>query len=73
MPFIIRGVTLAGIDSVLFPMELRPAVWERLHAAVDAETLAGLTTTVALADAPDRSAELLDHGVRGRTVVDTHA
>jgi acrylyl-CoA reductase (NADPH) len=73
MPFIIRGVTLAGIDSVLFPMELRPAVWQRLHAAVDAETLAGLTTTVALADAPDRSADLLERGVRGRTVVDTHA
>ncbi len=73
MPFIIRGVTLAGIDSVLHPVERRPAVWERLHAAVDAELLARLTTTVGLADVPERAAALLGSGVRGRTVVDTHA
>jgi acrylyl-CoA reductase (NADPH) len=73
MPFIIRGVTLTGIDSVLHPIGLRPAVWERLHAAVDADLLARLTTTVALADVPARATQLLEHGVRGRTVIDTHA
>jgi acrylyl-CoA reductase (NADPH) len=73
MPFIIRGVTLSGIDSVLHPMSSRPAVWERLHRAVDADALEGLTTTVGLEDVPARAAELLERGVRGRTVVDTSA
>ena len=70
MPFIVRGVTLTGIDSVLHPMPLRAPVWSRLHAAVDADVLAALTTTIALEDVPTRAVELLDHGVRGRTLVD---
>ncbi len=73
MPFIIRGVTLAGIDSVLYPMAARPGIWQRLHDAVDADALGRLTTTVALADVPARAAELLERGVRGRTVVDLAA
>jgi acrylyl-CoA reductase (NADPH) len=73
MPIIIRGVTLAGIDSVLHPMPARPAVWQRLHAAVDTDALEDLTTTGALAEVPARAAELLERGVRGRTVVDTSA
>ena len=73
MPFIIRGVTLAGIDSVLHPVELRPAIWERLHRAVDADLLAQVTTTIALAEVPERAVKLLERGVRGRTIIDTHA
>ena len=73
MPFIVRGVTLMGIDSVLHPMEERPAVWARLHAAVDASLLARITTTVALSEVPGRAATLLASGVRGRTVVATGA
>jgi acrylyl-CoA reductase (NADPH) len=73
MPFIIRGVTLAGIDSVLHPMAARADVWRRLHAAVDAARLASITTTVTLADVPVRASELLERGVRGRTVVDTRS
>jgi acrylyl-CoA reductase (NADPH) len=69
MPFIISGVVLAGIDSALHPMPARPSVWQRLHDAVDTDALALLTTTVGLSDVPARAAELLDHGVRGRTVV----
>jgi len=73
MPFIVRGVTLTGIDSVLHPMGDRPAVWERLHAAVDPALLARITTTVGLAEVPSRAAALLATGVRGRTVVATDA
>jgi len=69
MPFIVRGVTLTGIDSVLLPMPLRAAVWSRLQAAVDADVLAGLTTTIALEDVAERSIELLDRGVQGRTLI----
>jgi len=73
MPFIIRGVTLAGIDSVLHPVPARADVWRRLHAAIDPVALARITTTVTLAEVPARASELLDRGVRGRTVVDTTA
>jgi acrylyl-CoA reductase (NADPH) len=70
MPFIVRGVTLTGIDSVLHPVDARPAVWERLHAAIDTALLARITTTVGLAEVTGRAATLLASGVRGRTVVD---
>jgi acrylyl-CoA reductase (NADPH) len=73
MPFIVRGVTLVGIDSVLHPVPERPAVWARLHATVDPALLERITTTVGLADVPARAATLLATGVRGRTVVDTRA
>jgi acrylyl-CoA reductase (NADPH) len=70
MPFIVRGVTLTGIDSVLHPVDARPAVWGRLHAAIDAALLARITTTVGLAEVTGRAATLLASGVRGRIVVD---
>jgi acrylyl-CoA reductase (NADPH) len=73
MPFIVRGVTLAGIDSVLHPFERRAAVWDRLHRGVDDDVLGQVTTTIGLADVPARAAQLLGRGVRGRTVIDTHA
>ena len=70
MPFIIRGVTLAGIDSVQFPIDARDDVWARVHATVDADLLSRLTMTIGLAEVPARAATLLERGVRGRTVVD---
>lgn len=73
MPFIIRGITLSGIDSVLFPVPDRDDVWTRLHAAADATLLERITTTIALDAVPERAARLLEQGVRGRTVVDPHA
>ncbi len=73
MPFIVRGVTLAGIDSVLQPVVARPEVWARLHDGVDDALLDRLTTTVGLGGAVARAATLLERGVRGRTVVDPNA
>jgi acrylyl-CoA reductase (NADPH) len=73
MPFIVRGITLAGIDSVLHPIERRADVWTRLHTALDVAVLDRLTTTIGLGAVPARAAQLLDRGVRGRTVIDTHA
>lgn len=70
MPFIVRGVTLVGIDSVLHPVPARPNVWARLHATADPVLLERITTTVGLAEVPARAATLLARGVRGRTVVD---
>ena len=73
MPFIVRGISLVGIDSVLHPVAERADVWERLHRSADAELLERITTTVGLGDVVAQAATLLERGVRGRTVVDTGA
>lgn len=70
MPFIVRGVTLAGIDSVLHPMSERAEVWARLHGTVDADLLASVTSTIGLDRVVERATALLRDGGRGRTLVD---
>src|SRR5947209_5061209 len=49
-PFILRGVSLIGIDSVQCPMPLRLAAWSRLARDLDRDLLKGMTTTIAFAD-----------------------
>jgi acrylyl-CoA reductase (NADPH) len=70
-PFILRGVTLAGVDSVQAPMPLRREAWQRLSRDLDPARLAALTREVGLADAIPTAADLLAGKVRGRVVVDT--
>lgn len=72
-PFILRGVTLAGVDSVMAPYVRRATAWERLARELPAEVLASNTETIGLADAPAMAARLLDGQVRGRLVVDVSA
>ncbi len=72
-PFILRGVTLAGVDSVMAPYVRRAKAWERLARELPAEALAANTATIALADAPAVAARLLAGQVRGRVVVDVNA
>jgi acrylyl-CoA reductase (NADPH) len=67
-PFILRGVTLAGVDSVMAPRELRTEAWGRLARDMPLDLLDGLVTTHPLADAPQLAAEILDGKVRGRVV-----
>ena len=69
MPFILRGVTLAGIDSVMAPLALRQEAWRRLAHDLDARALDLITAEVPLDDAIDKAGELLVGGVRGRIVV----
>jgi acrylyl-CoA reductase (NADPH) len=69
MPFILRGVTLAGIDSVMAPLPLRQEAWRRLAADLDPAALDLITEEIALADAIAKAAALLEGGVRGRVVV----
>lgn len=71
MPFILRGITLAGIDSVMQPRPVREAAWAALAAELDAGLLAGLVETLDLAQVPAAAARLLAGGVRGRLVVRT--
>lgn len=72
-PFILRGVRLIGIDSVLYPAERRPAVWERLARDLDARQLDAMMTVVPLREAPRLAPDFLKGAVKGRVVVDTKA
>ena len=73
MPFILRAVTLVGINSVLAPSPLREEAWDRLATDLDPALLDGMTQTIALADAAGRADDVLAGRVRGRLVVDVRA
>ena len=69
MPFILRGVTLAGINSVECPRPRREAAWDLLARDLDLDLLDSLTESIALSDAIDAGAAILRGELRGRTVV----
>jgi acrylyl-CoA reductase (NADPH) len=69
MPFIIRGVTLAGIDSVMQPMAGRQEAWARLATDLDPALLDAMTSEVGLADVPAVAADIVEGRTRGRVVV----
>ena len=71
-PFILRGVTLAGIDSVMRPRADRLEAWARLTADLDLDKLGAIGREVALSEAIPVAAELLEGRVRGRVVVDVN-
>lgn len=71
-PFILRGVTLAGINSVTVPPVLRNEAWSRLAASLDLARLAAMTTEIPLADALKVAPDILAGKVRGRLVVDVN-
>ena len=70
-PFILRGVVLAGVDSVYQPLDVRRDAWARLAADLDRAKLDAITTEIGLADAVLKAAEVLAGKVRGRVVVNT--
>ena len=72
-PFILRGVTLAGIDSVMRPAPDRVEAWGRLARDLDLGKLGAMTSNAKLADLPRLGTEILDGKVRGRVVVDVNA
>lgn len=71
-PFILRGITLVGIDSVYCPRAERLEAWQRLGELLDTEQLEMLVTEVTLADAIPAAADLLNGKVRGRLLVATN-
>jgi acrylyl-CoA reductase (NADPH) len=71
-PFILRGVTLAGIDSVMAPLPRREAAWALLAEHLPATKLAALTREIPLDGAFDAAREILAGRVRGRIVVDVN-
>ncbi len=73
MPFILRGVTLRGIDSVQAPMPLRLQAWSRLAKDLDLDLLDTMTSHHVLADVPALADQILAGQVRGRVVIDVNA
>ncbi len=69
-PFILRGVTLMGVDSVMCPTPRRVEAWGRLARDLDLARLAAMTTTVGLGDVMALAPKILAGQVRGRVVVD---
>ena len=68
-PFILRGVSLLGINSVTVPRDRRIAAWDRLATDLDRAKLAALTTTVGFDDIVPTARRIVEGGVRGRVVV----
>ena len=71
-PFILRGVTLAGIDSVMCPTRRRAEAWARLASDLDLGRLDAMTERAGLDDVPALGAAILEGKVRGRVVVDVN-
>jgi acrylyl-CoA reductase (NADPH) len=69
-PFILRGVSLLGIDSVMAPKRLRLQAWERLARDLDPERLAAMTTTIGLNEVVETGRAILEGKIRGRVVVE---
>ena len=72
MPFILRGVRLLGVDSVMAPKPKRMAAWQRLARDLDPALLDTIAAEIALGEAIAAAADLLDGKVRGRVVVDVN-
>ena len=69
MPFILRGVTLYGINSVLMPNDERAKAWALMAQHLDARQLDAMTTEIALSDTIAYAPRFIEGQVRGRTVV----
>ena len=72
-PFILRGVTLAGVDSVYRPRDQRIQAWQRLASDLDVSKLEAITTTIGLGQVVETASQLLAGQVRGRVVVDVNS
>ncbi|MDH5617633.1 MAG: oxidoreductase [Gammaproteobacteria bacterium] len=73
MPFILRGVQLRGIDSVMAPLEARQRAWEKLGKTVNLDLLASIYRVEPMSNVVDLGGELLAGKVRGRIVIDVNA
>lgn len=72
MPFILRGVSLVGINSVFTPRQLRLEAWSRLARDLDLGLLESTTSTIGLSDTIAAGVDIMAGRIRGRTVVEVH-
>ncbi|MEM8656675.1 MAG: acryloyl-CoA reductase [Pseudomonadota bacterium] len=73
IPFLLRGVNLLGIDSVMQPYDNRVRAWGRIAEALPMEKLEAMIQPATLGDLPELGAAILKGGVKGRVVVDVNA
>lgn len=73
LPFILRNVTLAGVDSVNAPQEVRQRAWDRLATDLDPQKLESTVQQIGLAEVLDVYEQIIPGKVRGRIVVDVNA
>ncbi|HKJ71145.1 MAG TPA: MDR family oxidoreductase [Gammaproteobacteria bacterium] len=73
LPFLLRGVSLLGIDSAACPMERRRQAWQRLASDLSHDRLQSLFRVASLAEVPELANELIQGSIRGRVVVDPGA
>ena len=73
IPFLLRGVNLLGIDSVMQPQENRVIAWQRIARDLPMEKLGAMVSEATLADLPGLGAAILKGQVKGRVVVDVNA
>ncbi|MDY0006928.1 MAG: MDR family oxidoreductase [Spongiibacteraceae bacterium] len=73
MPFILRGVTLRGIDSVMAGRARRQRAWDRLAELVDLKTLARISHTEPMSKLPELAEQILAGQIQGRVVIDVNA
>ncbi|MEM6375087.1 MAG: acryloyl-CoA reductase [Pseudomonadota bacterium] len=73
IPFLLRGVNLLGIDSVMQPFENRQRAWQRLSSDLPMDKLEAMVQPATLSDLPDLGAAILKGQVKGRVVVDVNA
>jgi len=73
LPFLLRGVNLLGIDSVMCPKARREAAWARIARDLDMAKLDGMMTDATLADLPELAGAILKGQTRGRTVIDVNS
>ena len=69
-PFILRGVSLLGIDSVMAPKKIRLEAWRRIASELDHEKLSALSTTIGFDGIIDAAKDIVDGKIRGRVVVE---
>ena len=73
MPFILRGVRLLGVDSVMCPVERRKFAWSRLVRDLPENALSEIEQVARLEDIPGLAAKMMAGGIKGRVVVDLNA
>jgi acrylyl-CoA reductase (NADPH) len=73
IPFLLRGINLLGIDSVLRPYEDRVRAWDRIARDLPLDKLEAMIRPASLAELPDLGAAILKGEVQGRVVVDVNA
>ena len=73
LPFILRGVSLLGIDSVMYPAAPRKTAWQRLATDLPIGKLESMTEVIPLGETFAAGGTILKGGVRGRTVIDVNA